>query len=323
VLPGRFAPYGYRYDGESATYVVNEETAPHLRRIFRMVGAEGKSMSHVKRVFEREGVAPPGGGRFWHVSTVRRIIDDEIYVPRKGRELKGVVPPEVSAALIPERDYGIYWFNRSRVKRVYTGERVVAVTPNDPAEHVAIPVESAGVPAPWVLSAREKVSANVKVSFAGGQKRELSGGMLRCPCGSAMTVFTVRRKSGKRVFHYVCGAFRRHGKEACDQWKYHAAGRLEERVRDFVYRLISDPESPREELRETHAAEHQDAANAGEEERALLEIISETDAERDRIVRLYARGGAHGRRIRPLRCRDRRQEERHGGAPAVGAFTSR
>lgn len=296
VPPGRFAPYGYHYDRDAKTYAVDPKTAPHLRRLFRMVGHEGESLTAVKRAFEEGGVPTPGGGQFWHVSTVRRIIDDEIYVPRTGRELGGIpgVPTAVAATLIADTEYGIYWWGRSRVKRprkVRGNEPAVVRTPSDPSEHVAIPVEGAGVPAEWLLRARERVSENVKQSFAGGRPRELSGGLLRCPCGSAMTVFTNRR-GGRRNFFYVCGSYRRHGKASgCESWKYHKVEPLEVRARDFAYRVASNPDALREKLQGQLDQEHAEVERQREEERALLEVLRDADVQRERIVRLYARGG--------------------------------
>lgn len=333
-------PYGMQVDWTTIeslarTQAVDPETAPYLRRLFWMVGHEGTSMTAVRRAFEDEGVPTPGGGRFWHVSTVRRIIDDEIYVPRTGRELAASeatgVPPAVAAALVADTEYGVYWWGRSRVKRlrkVRGNEPAVTRTPSDPSKHVAIPVESVGVPAEWVAAARKAVSGNVKPSFAGGRPRELSGGLLRCPCGSAMTVFTNRR-GGRRNFFYVCGAYRRHGKASgCSSWKYHKVEPLEARVREFAYRVASNPDALREKLQGQLDQEHTEIERAHEEERALLEVLRDAEAQRERIVRLYARGGltdaeydAHAGEIAgrkesaALRLEGLRESETGDGAP--------
>ncbi|PLS81215.1 MAG: hypothetical protein CYG60_26005, partial [Actinobacteria bacterium] len=302
VPPGRYAPWGYAYEkGEAkgtGTYRVDPAAMSHVRRLFEIVGAEGRSMSAAKREFEAAGVRPPGDGRHWHVSTLRRIIDDPVYEEHARADLEGLVASgnlraDVLARLDPAKTYSVYWFNRSRVKRVHTGERVVAVSPNDASEHVAVPVEGSGVPAAWIEQARAAVAKNAKPSFAGGEKKELSGGLLRCPCGSAATVFTRRdaRAGGERVFYYVCGAYRRHGVSDTEHCRrYHRADDLEPRVREFAYRLLSNPEALREKVLAGLEGEAGERERADEEARALHVLVAEAEGERDRYTRLYARG---------------------------------
>lgn len=74
VVPGRYAPMGFVYDADSGNYRVDETRMAHVRRIFRIIGDEGKSMRAVKAAFDREGIRPPGGGRFWRAGSVRRIV---------------------------------------------------------------------------------------------------------------------------------------------------------------------------------------------------------------------------------------------------------
>ena len=50
-----------------------------IRRIFREVGAEGRTMYAVKRVLDREGVKPPSGGRLWSLKYIRDRINDDVY----------------------------------------------------------------------------------------------------------------------------------------------------------------------------------------------------------------------------------------------------
>jgi DNA invertase Pin-like site-specific DNA recombinase len=45
VVPSRFAPYGFRYDRDSRSYVVDDSRMETVRRLFRMVGVEGNPPS--------------------------------------------------------------------------------------------------------------------------------------------------------------------------------------------------------------------------------------------------------------------------------------
>ena len=59
VIAGSHANYGFGYDAARDGYEIDEEAVRVVRRIFRMVGAEGATLHAVKRTFEREGLPPP------------------------------------------------------------------------------------------------------------------------------------------------------------------------------------------------------------------------------------------------------------------------
>lgn len=108
------------------------------------------------------------------------------------------------------------------------------MTPNDPKEWVAVPVEAAPIPREWVSAARVGVANTLKTSFTGGEKKELSGGIARCSeCGGAMTVRTAKFRN-VRTFYYVCGSSRRYRGREFQANRYHRADELERRVREFV-----------------------------------------------------------------------------------------
>src|SRR5919202_311251 len=53
--------YGFQFNEERNNYVVDEETMPIVRRIFHMVGVEGKSIYAVKRALDNDNVPVPSG----------------------------------------------------------------------------------------------------------------------------------------------------------------------------------------------------------------------------------------------------------------------
>lgn len=69
--------YGYRREGDHY-YLVDEATAPVVRWIFKAY-ARGKSLAEIVSALEAEGIAAPGGGRWW-VKTVDGILKNEKYV---------------------------------------------------------------------------------------------------------------------------------------------------------------------------------------------------------------------------------------------------
>jgi Recombinase len=85
-----------------------------IKRIFRMVGAEGYTMSATRLTFNRESVSPPSGGRYWSPKYIREAIKDDVYRPHTFEEVAALVSPTVAARLDPKKRYGVWWFNRRR-----------------------------------------------------------------------------------------------------------------------------------------------------------------------------------------------------------------
>jgi len=83
-----------------------------VRRIFHMVGVEGRSPRSVSTILEREGIPTPKGAKHWDRSFSKRCIEDDVYKPHTFEEVREVVSEEVSARLDPRTQYGLWWFNR-------------------------------------------------------------------------------------------------------------------------------------------------------------------------------------------------------------------
>ena len=60
ILANSCADYGFRYNASRDGYVVDRVTMHVVRRIFRMVGVEGASITGVARALNGEGIEPPG-----------------------------------------------------------------------------------------------------------------------------------------------------------------------------------------------------------------------------------------------------------------------
>ena len=63
LMPGgNQVHFGFRFVGDTAeAYEVDEGKMALARRIFRMVGEEGRSLTAVKVAFDREGIPTPKG----------------------------------------------------------------------------------------------------------------------------------------------------------------------------------------------------------------------------------------------------------------------
>ena len=99
-------------------------------------------------------------------------------------------------------------------------------------EWIGVPIPDPVIPREWVLSARNAIKVNEKVSNCGRRFWELTGSVLRCAaCGGAMaTNFITPRKTG----YYRCGKRYRLGAHACSQGKNLRAEETETVVWGFV-----------------------------------------------------------------------------------------
>ena len=303
VVAGRRPPYGFRYNDARDNYVVDPEKMAVIGRIFRMVGAEGYTMNATRLAFNREGVQPPSGGRFWSPKYVREAIGDDVYRSHTYGEVAELVSPDVAARLDPKKRYGVWWFNRRRyvTKQVSVNgpegrsyRRTTKVIDKPHAEWIAVPVPESGIPREWVDSAREAIKDNQRQSANGDRFWELSGGVLYCAeCGCRMTVHaTLDSRNGRRYCYYRCPKRGRHGvQKVCTNGKHHRAAEAEAAVWDLISRLLKDPERLRKGLEEM--IEQERAGMRGDpdqEATSWLEKLSEVEQERRGYLRFAAKG---------------------------------
>ena len=184
VIAGGTANYGFRYNTARDGYEVDETAMSVVRRVFRMVGAEGASLHVVKRTLERVRVPAPKGGPYWNRSFLRSVILEDVYKPHTLEEVVVLVAPEVAARLDESERHGVWWFNRSRAVVNHGREchRTFIEKPRE--EWVAVPIADAGVPREWVVAAREAIKDNYRPKSKDHRYWELTGGILFCgECG--------------------------------------------------------------------------------------------------------------------------------------------
>ena len=304
VIAGARPNYGFRYNEARDNYVVDEACMPIIQRIFRMIGAEGRTMNAVKRAFEREGVRPPLHGKYWSPKYIRECIRDDVYRPHSFEEIQQVVTPEVAATLDPSLNYGIWWFNRRRTETKQVSEmgpngrhyrRRIKVTDKPRSEWIAVPVPDSGIPREWVDATREAIKDNQRPSANSDRVWELSGGMFFCGgCGNRMSVHTsVNHWNGEEVrYHYYrCPKRQRHGLEACSHNTHYRAAELETRVWGFVEELLRHPDRLRAGLEEM--IERERAGSRGDPAREIamwLDKAAEADRKRSGFQDMAAEG---------------------------------
>src|SRR5918997_1502296 len=202
-----------------------------------------------------------------------------------------------------EQLYGIWWYNRLRVRtrqvsepsengRRYRREARFTVKPKE--EWVAVPVPYAGIPREVVDAARAAIKDNRVPSKARRRFWELSGGILRCAeCGHTTANHSVRANSGTHYHHYYyyCRNHHKHGDAECAHRKNHRAPDIEGRVWDLISGLLKDPERLRAGLDEMIEAER--AGMRGDPEAETLTWlgrIAALDSKRSRYQDMAAEG---------------------------------
>ena len=291
--------YGFRFNETRDGYVVDEEKMPVVRRIFREI-AGGSSLNSLVQRLNREDIAPPGGSNGksgkWNIQFITNAIKDDVYKPYSHSDVRALVRPEVAERLDKAATYGIYWYNKQRVKTIKTtvsdgmgGKRqkrrhVSTALPR--SEWIAIPVPDAGIPLEVVEAARVGIKDNVRPSKAGGRFWELDGAVRCGICGRAISPKRVKRPSGHNYDFYLCTYTWRN--QTCTNGKTFPARKLEARVADFVTDLLSDEGRLIEQVDALIEREREALRNPEPETKAWRAKIEEYDRKRAKYQEMYA-----------------------------------
>jgi site-specific DNA recombinase len=303
IVPTRYVTYGFALNDDRTNYVVDEEKMRVVRCVVSMA-AEGTPIHGIKRALDTEGVPTPSGGPYWHCGAIEAFITDDVYRPHTFDEISELVTPQVAARLDPDELYGVWWYNRKRVKRSQNSEpgpqgrvyrRRRKYEPKVRSEWIAVPVPDAGIPLDVLEAARSTVRDYKTGSRASGRVWELSGAVARCAlCGRWISPRPVKYKlkdgSEKTINYYRCSkAYGYSGR--CEHTKTYRAEDLEERVWDLVLSLLREPERLRPAL--DRLIEEERKAHRGDPEREArvwLKKITEVDRMRGRFQDMAAEG---------------------------------
>jgi site-specific DNA recombinase len=299
VIPTHTADYGFKFNDARTGYELDENHMTIVRRIFRLVGVEGKAMHYVKKRFDQERIRPPKGGQYWSKQFIRSRILDDVYRPHTYDELKQLVSPEVAARLDPNECYGVWWFNVRRItarqvaeagsgERRYRRRTTTVIKPK--VEWIAVPVPDAGIPREWVDAARAAIAHNHVPSLAGHRFWELSGGVFYCgECGRRMSTMTVNAARGH--LYYRCPTRQIDGKGACSLSKHFRTDEVEPLIWGFVSNLLLSPERLQKGLEAM--LEHETHGLHGDPEREAkvwLEQLADAECKRGSFQDMAAEG---------------------------------
>jgi site-specific DNA recombinase len=298
--------YGFAYNEAKDNFVVVEEKIGNVRRIFREVGVEGRTINAVKVALDREEVPTPSGVEYWSKKTIRDVILDDAYKPHDADGIsslvaEGLLSAEVASRLDPKKRYGVWWFNRWRVGRTQTSEpgpdgtvyrRRVASKEKPREERVPVPIPDAGIPGGWVDAAREATKDNRPISGAAQRLWSLSGGVFLCgECGRRMHPNGGVGRNGRTYVYHRCPKRITHGPEACAHRKQYRAERVEAAVWELVSGILEQPSRLRAALAETIERERRALSGDPDREvRTWLGRLAEADRKRSRYQEMAAEG---------------------------------
>ncbi len=253
IVPTRTPDYGFRYTEDREGYEVDPEKMAVVRRIFELVGGEGKTLHGVKKILDREGIPTPGRARYWGNRFTRR----------KTRQVAEIAPDG----------------SRAYIKRSKTTVKPVG-------EWIAVPVTDPGIPRELVDAAREAIKHNRRPASRKHRFWELAGGMLRC--GGCDKLMFTNSITAKGLHYYRCPSRRDNGKEACAV-KNRRADEIEAEVWESVRVILSDPERLRADL--DRMIEMKRNARRGDSRHEMdgwLERLAEVGRKRAKFQHAYA-----------------------------------
>ena|SRR5215216_2217419 len=293
ILPVGRPPYGFAYNEDGTSYVVNEQEAVIVREIFERLAC-GASVRSVERDLNKRGIPSPGS-KLWNRTTIRRIVENDVYKAHGADELQelvdeGVLSPGVLARLdTTGRLYGIQWTNTNRVELTPDAKRKRRETPRPRSEWVAIPVPDIGVQRELQKPAREKVQNGSRSVESNSRFWELAGILYCAECSTKMNRRMVSSR-GKDYYYYVCNRVLMHGKGGCANNRVIPAQALESALAAQVSALLRDPDRIQRDLDGAIEQARRDLRNSDVRRKALAEQIQEYECKRERLIDLAQDG---------------------------------
>jgi site-specific DNA recombinase len=250
VIKGPKANFGFRFNETADGLVIYEPEMRIVENIFSMA-ASGMGPKAMQTRLYAEGIPSPTGKAMWphRILKVQMVLND-LYKPHSYDEIAPMLSPEVAARLDPNEAYGIWWYNRRNVTTSYdtetdgdNGKRYMtrtSVRTRDEKDWIAVPVP-AYLPRKLVDQARLMIESRTGLERKHQARQWELKGVLRCSCGQNMITNTSHHK-GEAYHYYRCKRASAYGPDACSQ-RMIRIDRVEPLLRDFVFGVLSDPDT--------------------------------------------------------------------------------
>ncbi len=198
---GMVAPYGYLKSGENKNrFVVDEQTAPVVRMIFRLY-AEGKGLDHIARVLNEKNIDSPRKYRHsigitkserykdsrWGRTAVKTILTNRAYI---GDMVQGKVKQELC----------------NNIARQYTDkeEWIIAENTHEPIVERKLFFE---VQALLEERSRKQEEKRAKSGMRGHREENFLKGYLRCGCCGRSFNLSQTMRNKKVTRQYYCSGY--------------------------------------------------------------------------------------------------------------------
>ena len=238
IYTAKKASYGYKMGTDKKRApVVDEETAPIVKRIFEMY-ASGISPRKISEILNLEGIPSPATYAYtqsgqkpkpnvvglWTAVTIREMLNKIIYIGHM---------PQLRWTSLSYKNHKRFRKDESEWTVVYNNHE---------------PIISQEL---WdkVQERKKSVAQGRKTKV--GYTHPLSGFLFCADCGNKMKLCTSVSRKGTRLYHFDCGYHLRYGKAYCFS-HYIAASALEEIVlgdiREMAQRIVLDEKAVREDF---------------------------------------------------------------------------
>jgi len=295
------APFGYRFirktDHSAAHYLVDEEQAGVVRRIFDLYAASGVSINAIARLLTEEGIVPRKRGGRWERSTLWGMLRNTAY---KGQACFGKTTIAARQRI-------------TRPLRLRGGIAPLNTGGHDRPQEDWIAI---GVPA--IISeetfalAQERLAANKAHARRRTITPSVVQGLVSCAkCGYAL-YRTSRRSSKRIIYYYRCGgadAWREDSDCACTTRPIRQ-DILDEVVWTEVVRLLEDPQLISNEL-ERRLAAAREADPSKQREEALRGELVRIRKGIERLLTAFQEGLLSLEELRERMPTLRRREQAH------------
>lgn len=257
IYSAKKATYGYlKGRDKKRTPVIDEETAPVVRRIFELY-VSGTSPKNIADILNAENIPSPGKlayerlGHKGRPNEMRLCCEVSIRFMLSNIMYIGHLPMLLETT--------VSYKNHKRQAKDMS-DWVITYNNHEPIISQEL----------WdrVQERRKSVAKGRKTKI--GFTHPLSGFFICADCGNKMKLCTsVSRSTGKRFFHFDCGYHIRYGKAYCFS-HYIAAGIIEQIVlndiREMAQRIVLDENAVREEFMQRNAELADNAVKSAKKE---------------------------------------------------------
>lgn len=230
---GLVAPYGYLKSGENKNkFVVDEETAPVVRKIFRLY-LEGRGMDAIARILDGEGIDSPRKYRHrigvtksdryrdsrWGRSAVKTILTNRAYM---GDMVQGKVKQELC----------------NNLSKQYVDEEEWIVVEGT---HEAVISREEFVAVQELLEENSRIQREKRAKSRSGEHKEENflKGYLRCGCCGTGFNLSQTMRDGQMVRVYYCGGYQALRSALCPNSKRVPKDRMEDVVLESIRECAS------------------------------------------------------------------------------------